>query len=371
MTALLLGTVSGIVLGLSGIFALLLDNLKRFERLPPTPEGPMPRVSVLVPARDEERVIADVLASLRDQEGVQLEIRVLDDGSGDRTAEIVETVAAQDSRVTLMTGTPLPPGWKGKNHACQQLGEAASGDWLLFVDADVTLGRGAIASAVALAEAKRADLLSVFPEQVTGTLAEKIVLPTLGFILLGFLPFRLLDRPDPRLAAANGQFMLFRREAYQAIEGHARVKAAIVEDIELAREVKRAGLKLAIADGTGRVRCRMYRSLPEIWHGFSKNLYPAFGGKPGPFWFSMGLLGLFFVSPWLLLGVESARAGAIAAIALALGMRLVLALRLRQSPWAVLGHPLAMAFVLALGLRSYGVSRSGRTIPWKGRSYSS
>ena len=367
MTALLLG----IVLGLSGIFALLLDNLRRFERLPATPAGDKPHVSVLVPARDEERAIGDCLASLRDQTGAELEIRILDDGSQDRTAAIVQEAAAQDSRVTLMTGAPLPPGWKGKNHACQQLGEAATGEWLLFVDADVRLGPGAIASAVAFAEAQQADLLSIYPEQETKTLAEKIVLPTLGFILLGFLPFRLLHLPDPRISAANGQFMLFRRGAYQAIGGHEGVKAAIVEDIELARRIKQAGLRLALADGTGRVRCRMYRSLPEIWNGFSKNLYPAFGGKPGPFWFSMGLLGLFFVAPWFCLGFEHVRGLAMVAIALALGMRLVLALRLKQSPWAVLGHPLAMAFVMALGLRSYGASRSGRTIPWKGRSYSS
>lgn len=371
MTVLLIG----ILLGLLGLLALLLDNLRHFKRLPPaplrSPEDALPRVSVLVPARDEERAIATCLASLRAQPGLDLEIRVLDDGSSDRTAEIVRGIAAEDPRVTLMTGAALPEGWKGKPHACQQLGAAAKGDWLLFVDADVTLEPGAIAAAVAMAEADGADLLSVYPEQVTVTLPEKIVLPTLGFILVGFLPFRFLGYPDPRIAAANGQFMLFRRAAYAAIGGHAGVKTAIVEDIELARAIKRAGLRLAVADGTRSVRCRMYRNLPEIWNGFSKNLYPAFGGQPAPFWFSMALLGIFFVAPYFLLGQASVRGLAAAAIALALVMRLLLALRLRQSPWAVLGHPLAMLFTLAVGLRSYQASRSGRTIPWKGRTYNS
>ncbi len=360
--------VLGIGAGLAGLFALLVDNLRRFPRLPDdVPTMSRVRVSVGVPARDEERVIGDCLASLLAQEGVSLEIRVLDDGSSDRTAAIVREIAERDGRVTLLEGAPLLEGWKGKPHACQQLGEAATGEWLLFVDADVRLGPGAIAAALAQAEAARADLLSVFPEQVCGSWSEKILIPTLGFILLAFLPFRFLERPDPRIAAANGQFMLFRREAYRAINGHAGVKDAIVEDIVLARRVKAAGGRLAIADGTGRVFCRMYRSLGEIWHGFSKNLYPAFGGKPAPFWFSMGLLGMFFVLPWVL--AIGGVAWAWVAVALALGMRAILAWRLRQSVWAVLGHPLAMVFLLALGLRSFGVARSGRTVPWKGRTY--
>ncbi len=356
--------------GLAGLFALLLDNLRRFPRLPAARTGAptaLPRVSVGVPARDEERVIGACLESLLAQEGIDLEIRVLDDGSTDRTAAIVREIAARDGRVRLMEGLPLPEGWKGKPHACHQLGEAATGEWLLFVDADVRLGSGAIAAAVAQGEATGADLLSVFPEQVCGSLSEKVLMPTLGFILLVFLPLRFLDRPDPRIAAANGQFMLFRREAYLAIGGHAAVKGEMVEDIVLARRIKQAGKRLAIADGTGRVFCRMYTNLGEIWLGFSKNLYPAFGGKPLPFWFAMGLLGGFFVLPWALAigGVPEAWG----AVALALGMRVGLAWRLRQSVWSVLGHPLAMVFLLALGLRSYGVARSGRTVPWKGRTY--
>lgn len=359
----------GILAGLAGLLLLLIDNLRHFERLPETPEKATGRVSALVPARDEEAVIGDCLSSLSAQTDVELEIRVLDDASSDRTAAIVAAHAARDPRVTLMAGQPLPEGWMGKNHACHQLAEAATGEWLLFVDADVRLEAGAVASALALAERRGADLLSVFPEQEMGTWSEKLLLPMLGFVLLGFLPMRFLGGKDPRIAAANGQFMLFRREAYAAIAGHAGVKDAIVEDIALAREIKRAGLKLAIADGTGRVRCRMYRSLPEIWHGFSKNLYPAFGGKPIPFWFAMGLMGTLFVLPWLLLAGSPQRGLALASVLVGLTMRGMLAKRLRQPYWSVLGHPLAAVFLMGLGVRSFWVARSGRTVPWKGRSY--
>lgn len=367
MNALLVG----ILLGLSGLFALLLDNLRRFERLAPaSSEAQGVRVSVLVPARDEERNLKACLDGLRAQAGVTLEIRILDDDSRDRTAEIAREAAAQDPRITLLAGKALPEGWKGKNHACWQLAEEASGDWLLFVDADVRLAPGAVAAALAMAEVRKADLLSVFPEQDCRTLGEKLFVPMLGFVLLTFLPFRLLKRPDPSLAAANGQFMLFRKEAYLAIGGHAAVKAEIVEDIVLARQIKRHGKRLVLADGTGSVSCRMYRSFGEIWQGFSKNLYPAFGGKALPFAFSMALIALLFLAPWALLAVPEARTGAFLAVLLALGMRAALAWRLRQSPWAVLGHPVAIGFLLALGLRSCWVARSGRTVPWKGRSYS-
>lgn len=367
MSALL----AAILLGLSGLFALILDNLRRFERLVPAgPEAHGARVSVLVPARNEERNLEACLDGLRAQADSMLEIRVLDDDSQDRTAEIVREAAAHDPRIALLAGKALPEGWKGKNHACWQLAAEASGDWLLFLDADVRLAPGAVASALAMAEAREADLLSVFPEQDCRTLGEKLFVPMLGFVLLTFLPFRLLDRPDPSLAAANGQFMLFRKDAYRAIGGHEAIKAEIVEDIVLARRIKHHGKRLILADGTGSVSCRMYRSFGEIWHGFSKNLYPAFGGKPLPFVFSMGLVTLLFLAPWGLLAVSEARTGAFLAVLLALGMRLALAWRLRQSPWAILGHPVAIGFLLALGLRSFWVARSGRTVPWKGRSYS-
>jgi chlorobactene glucosyltransferase len=365
-----------LLFGLLGLFALLVDNLRRFERLPARSGGLAGRrVSVLVPARDEAETIGACLASLTAQEG-EIEIRVLDDGSRDRTAEIVAEVAERDARVALLTGGALPGGWKGKNFACHQLSETSSGDWLLFVDADVRLAPGAIAAALDLAEARGADLLSVFPEQECGTLGEKLLIPLLSFVLLAFLPFRLLAWPDPRIAAANGQFMLFRRDAYRAIGGHRGVQGEIVEDIALARQIKRSGRRLALADGTGSVTCRMYRSLGEIWQGFSKNLYPAFGGRPAPFWFSMGIMGFFFLGPYGLVmipeeGAPGGRALALTAIFMGLGMRGLLAWRLRQSALAVLGHPVAIGFLLALGLRSFWTARFGRTVPWKGRSYTS
>lgn len=365
-----------VIMALIGPFALVIDNVRRFERLSDPPEGWVPpRVAVLVPARNEEASLGACLASLRAQPG-PLRIRVLDDASEDGTRVIAQAAARLDPRLEVMDGAPLPAGWTGKNHACHLLAGAALAEeeppeWLLFLDADVRVGPGAIASALFLAESRGADLLSVFPEQETGSLPERLILPMLSFVLLGFLPLRWLDRPDPRLAAANGQVMAFRADAYRRIGGHAGVPDAIVEDLALARAIKRSGLRLALADGTGRITCRMYRSLPEIWRGFSKNLFPAFGGGSASFLGVLAVWAACFVLPWLGLIPDETRALAAVAVGLGWGMRVVLAVRLAH-PWeSVLGHPLAMLFLLALALNSYRVGRSGRTVPWKGRVYPS
>ncbi|MBO9540593.1 glycosyltransferase [bacterium] len=354
---------------LAALAGVLADNLSHFRRLPPIKAPPdAPRVSVLVPARNEAAVLDACLGSLRAQHYPSFEIQVLDDASTDETPRIVRRHAAADPRVRLLEGAPLPLGWTGKCYACHQLSQSAEGDLLLFVDADVRLAPDALASAVSALVANEAGLLSLFPEQETKTLGERLTVPLLSFILLCFLPMRLAAQFKlPSLSAANGQFMLFRKGAYQKIGGHAAVRGALVEDIQLARNIKAAGERLSIADGTGLVACRMYRSWKEAYLGFSKNLYPAFGGSASSFWGALAMLFGCFMWPWLTLpwgGVAS-----LAAIALGLGMRLAIALRLRQALLTVVLHPLAMAALILIALRSFAYARSGRSAPWKGRTY--
>jgi hypothetical protein len=356
--------------------ALVADNLSRFRApAPPSGDRPAPRVSVLVPARDEAPRIGRCVGSVLAQTGVDLRLVVLDDRSDDGTAAAARAAAAGDPRLTVLAGRPLPDGWAGKPHACHQLAEAADGDWWLFLDADTALRPGAVAAAVAEAETRGADLLSLFPAQVMGSRGEQLMLPLLMFVLLGFLPLRLAERLSaPSLAAANGQFLLFRPAAYAAVGGHAACRADMVEDMALARAIKAAGRRLVVGDGTPWVSCRMYDGFGSLWRGFRKNLYPAFGGRPGPFLAGWGALVALGVAPAALAvaGWAAQRpdwwAPGLAGLAAGWVSRALLAARLGQPGWSVPAHPLAVGLLGLLALESWrGWARGG--VAWKGRVY--
>lgn len=257
--------------------------------------APPGRVSVLIPARNEAAVIGETVRALLAQSHAELELIVLDDDSSDSTAEIARAAGRGDPRLRLIAGKALPDGWHGKNWACAQLAEAASSDVLVFTDADVQWSPGGLAAALALFEASGAGLLSVWPTQTTVTWGERLVVPLLAFVILGYLPWPLVGHTRfSAFAAANGQCMVFRRAAYEAAGGHAAVRAAIVEDIALARRVKRSGGRLRLADGAKLVRCRMYHSWPEVRDGFAKNILAGYGN-------GLPLLALATLFHWLIL----------------------------------------------------------------------
>jgi hypothetical protein len=350
----------------------------RLLRRPPT--GPTrPRVglvSVLVPARDEAARIEACVRALLAQRGVDLELLVLDDNSTDGTAERVRAVAGDDPRVRILDGRPLPPGWLGKPHACAQLAEAARGDVLVFVDADVEVAPWGIAATVALLDGPDApalDLVCPYPRQRAETVAERLVQPLLQWSWLSFLPLRLAERsPRPSLCAANGQLLACRASAYGKAGGHEAVRNQVIEDVELGRAFKRAGLRVAIADGTDVATCRMYDGWAPLRDGYTKSLWAAFG-SPGGAAIAAGLLAWLYIAPPMMGAIGLARGDrATAVIGLAgyaagAAGRAVCARRTASPPLDALAHPASIAALGWLIARSLRHSATGR-LHWRGRT---
>jgi chlorobactene glucosyltransferase len=237
--------LGGIVVFLAILLLISFFNLLTLKRLGqfPTPAA-CPRVSLLVPARNEARNIETCARSLLSQDYPDFEVIVLDDESTDGTGEILARAAAQDARLRVIHGQPLPAGWLGKNWACKQLSQAADGDYLLFTDADTRHDPAMLREAIAAATASKADLLSGMPQQEVKTWSEQLLVPLLAWSFMAFIPIALAERVRAAfLSVSIGQFLLFRRSAYAAIRGHEAVRDKVVEDFELARRIKQAGLQ--------------------------------------------------------------------------------------------------------------------------------
>jgi len=318
------------------------------------------RLSVLIPARNEEQTLPSCLEAVLAQDGVA-EVLVYDDHSVDGTAAVAARYARRDARVRLISPSPLPRDWCGKPFACQRLAEEATGDWLLFLDADVRVTPGSLGAVLQEAEERRVTLLSCWPGLDMHGFWERVLMPLLNFVVLTLYPVPLaLRRNDASLGLAHGALMLAHRDAYRRVGGHAVVKGELFEDTALARAWRERGEVSLCLDGQQVVRTRMYRSLREIWHGFQKNFYPAFP-RPLSFWAFLTLHGVVFLGSFLVL--NPAAAGCV------LLMRLLLSIRFKHPLWSVLLHPAAEAFLLALGVSSWWRFRHGSGVEWKGRRY--
>jgi chlorobactene glucosyltransferase len=332
------------------------------------------RISVLIPARDEARSIEQCVdAALAATPGPH-EVIVCDDGSTDGTAALVERIAARDPRVRLIRGAPLPPGWVGKPHASDRLATEAVGDLLVFVDADVVLGRETFARMASVFGRFRADAVSAGLRQRTVSFGERLVIPLLHLSYLAWLPLALVWRTsDPRMTVANGQLFAIRRDAYLGAGGWAGVRDQVVDDLAFGRAIKRAGLRLVFADGHRMAICRMYDGFGALRDGFSKNLYAGIGGTPAALAVVIVMHLWAFVVPYVALGAGLAGVAPVAAAgAVGVGANLLLrgamAFRLRQPAEGVLFHPLAVLVLLGIALNSWRWSRAGR-IRWRGREY--
>jgi chlorobactene glucosyltransferase len=340
------------------------------------------RVSVIIPARNEEANIARVVRSLAKQQGIR-EILVVDDQSEDRTPEILAGLEGEIPRLRTLRVESLAEGWLGKTHAAAEGARVATGDWLLFTDADTEHLSGSVAELLERAEGERADVLSLSPGQETPTWWEKSVIP-LVYVELTRL-FRFDDVSDPKspAAAANGQYLLIRREVYERSGGHQAVKAEILEDVELARRIKSLGSRLIFLPGARWVRTRMYHNFGDMWRGWSKNLYLLYAGNLRRMLATVLSLWLLDVLP--VLGFAAACLWVIAgrttvgATLAATGFFLVVLARQwnYRRALARLGFAPALASYQAIGamllgglvLNSLRVHKATGRIEWKGRRY--
>jgi chlorobactene glucosyltransferase len=359
---------------------------------PAEPRPGAPCLSVIVPARNEERNIRRCVEALLDQTYPEYELIVLDDRSTDATPRILAELAAADRRLQVVRGVDLPAGWAGKPHALAQAARLACGEWLCFVDADTFVTQQALASVHAKAVETGADLFTIMTDQEVETFWERVVLPLVFTALsVGFSPRRVND-PRTKDAIANGQFIFIRRSVYQAIGGHAALKESIVEDKDLAVLTKRSGFRLIMADGRQVARTRMYTSLPEMWEGWTKNIFLGLKGSAGllllgaigavlsltaalvlPLWLASGLS--VALAGWPPLADFPSWSGWVLALEAALlwGTLIfwrVLALRAMRVPaWYALTVPLGAGVFAAMMFASTWKVLSGRGVTWKGRRY--
>ena len=233
-----------------------------------------------MPARNEEEVIAACIESLAAQPEIG-EILVINDQSTDKTAEIVRGLMAKIPVLRLLETREVPSGWVGKNNAVFLGAKEAKCPWLLFTDADAELQPGAAARALQIAQEAGAALVSFSPEQITQTWYEKALIPFVYSRLAKHFSYDDVNNPSSPAAAANGQFLMIQRDAYESIGGHASVAADVLEDVALAKRAKAAGFRIQFGSGQGIVRVRMYRSFGAMWQGWKKNLFLLVGGTPG------------------------------------------------------------------------------------------
>jgi glycosyltransferase involved in cell wall biosynthesis len=322
-----------------------------------------PLISVLIPARNEEENIRISLDSVVSQDYKNIEILVGNDNSSDKTPGIVDNYGGLYSNIKRIDIPILPGGWLGKNHTLHRLTCSASGEYFLFIDADVQLNKEAISAAAAYMNAAGADVVSVFPRQKLQTIGERIIVPLLNLFLLSLLPLKQVYKSEKAsLSAGIGQFILIRRSAYEKIGGHKELRSKIAEDVELIRKAKKNRLKvLTMLDG-GLVSCRMYKGLGEAYRGFVKNFYPGSSFGPLAFIILLSIYTSVLLLPLILIFFNSLY---IIPLLLIVVLRLLITVKSWQDIKDIILHPVQIFFLLFIGLRS--VFPGGR-IQWKGRT---
>lgn len=370
------------VLGCLLVFlGILLKNLIDVKSLPRRQTGlpnQAPLVSVLVPARNEAHNIERCVRSLLAQTYPNIEILVLNDNSEDGTGEILAALAGEDARLKVLSGSQLPQGWLGKCWACHQLSRRAEGQFLCFTDADTIHEPKSLERAVLALQKDGADLLTLITGQVLGSFWEKVIVPLVHFSVLCYLPVKFVwTKSSNAFVFANGQFMLFTREMYERIGGHEAVKSALVEDVWLCKAVKAAGGKPMVFSGVDTVRCRMYRDLREILHGFSKNLFAGLGYSLFAIIMVCAVSLMVYILPigFLIYALVQGNFSnelfllPVVQLALAILMRLLIAVRFKLSLPESFLHGLSIAMFIGIAFNSVRWIKSGKGALWKGRRY--
>lgn len=332
-------------------------------------------LSVLIPARNEERNIRATLEAVLANRGTDFEIIVLDDHSTDQTAGIVEAFARRDPRVRWQSAPPLPPGWCGKQHACSVLARLARNPLLVFIDADVRLAPEALSRMAGFMAARpEVALASGVPHQALGTFSERLLLPLIHFVLLGYLPMAFMRwTKKAGFSAGCGQLFIARAEAYHATGGHAMIRATLHDGVKLPRLFRRAGYDTDLFDATDLATCRMYHTNLETWRGLGKNATEGLGAPGTILPMTMLLLGgqVLPLCVVMLAAFLNSNVLPLAAVAAALAYlpRFVAVWRFRQRLGSALLHPLGV--LALLGIQWVALLRQWRGKPsvWKGRQY--
>jgi len=328
-------------------------------------DGHNEKVSLLIPARNEEKNISQTLNSILALKDPLHEIIILDDNSTDATRSIAESFIPKDERIKVISGKKLPSGWLGKNYACHQLSEVAAGEYLLFMDCDVTLKSGSVSYILNKMKTLNLSAASVFPTQTMSGIGEKFIVPMMNWILLNFLPLTFVyTKKNPAFVAANGQLFCFRRNHYGAHGGHQAVKDKIVEDMELARLIKKSGSKMMTFTGGEQVFCTMYSSLAEGIKGFSKNFFPGFAIPAPLFLLFVTFLTVMFLAP--LIGLWFSPLFFLPVAMIYIQRAAVSHISRGAMVFNLIFHPIQMITVLLTGINSVRLTLA-RAAEWKGR----
>lgn len=326
-------------------------------------------ISAIVPARNEEAVIAACIESLSAQPEIS-EIIAVNDQSSDRTLEILKELAKRISRLRVIDAPPPPAGWVGKNQAVWIGAQQALGEWLLFTDADAALEEGAASKALELAKGHGAALVSFSPEQVLEKWYEKALIPFVYVRLAQRFSFDQVNDPGSDTAAANGQFLMVRRDAYRAVGGHSAVHGEVLEDVALARKLKASGARIWFGYSDGAVRVRMYRSFSAMWEGWKKNLFVLMGGTTGAVFSEFESTFPWMILIVLLVGIKVPM-GLFAGVVLLLLRQLSygLALTRNRFPFKYIMYYIPAVFLYAGALWASHESYAQGKVSWKGREY--
>lgn len=350
------------------MLGIALYNLLTAPRLETAGEpSAFPIVSVLIPARDEAENLRRTLSHLLALDYPGLEILLLDDRSADGTADVAESIGrAGGASLRVLRGTEPPPGWVGKNWACHQLAEAATGDVLVFCDADVEAAPAAVRRTVAALQTHDAGAMTAIPRQRLDGWMQAAVVPIIVQLpVLAMLPLRLIPIiRSPSLSMANGQWLAFTRGAYDVVGGHAAVRGEVVEDVALGRLVKACGHRLLVCVAPSLLAVRMYSSVSAMREGFRKNLYPLLGGRRTPFVAALALLAIAWINPFI--GTLRGSMMAMLPLALLAAVRIAGALLFRQGWRTVVLHPAGALLSMVLAVESWIGHERGR-VRWKGR----
>jgi glycosyltransferase involved in cell wall biosynthesis len=325
----------------------------------PIPES----VALLIPMRNEIANAEGVLATAFAQVQLDnLKVRVIDDGSTDGTDEVLRNI--KDKRFESISTTPLPEGWLGKNYALHQLASVSSEEFLVFIDADVRLEKSAIADSIALLKKQGWDYISPYPRQIARAPLAKLVQPLLQWSWFASLPLRLIERSKSKsTVVANGQFFIVRNKIYQRAGGHNAIKSEVLDDMELARSLRRTGGIGSVVDGSKIARCEMYQDSASLIAGYSKSQWRAFGGTIGAL---AAICILFFSSIYPAISAMRGETwGLYGYLALVIS-RLLVAARTRSTIVSAPLHPIAIAIWIGLIIRSLVYKRSGQ-LQWRGR----